>query len=90
MIILSGFLRCRTPEESQIVSHYLPAHQQLSRAEVGCLTFSVTQTSDPLVWCVEESFRDKHAFDVHQQRVAASEWGGKTGGIVRDYTISEG
>ncbi|MBT0731055.1 putative quinol monooxygenase [Rosenbergiella nectarea] len=90
MIILSGFLRCRTPEELQTVSHYLPKHQQLSRAEAGCLSFSVTQTSDPLVWRVEESFTDNHTFDLHQQRVADSEWGRKTVGIVRDYTISEG
>ncbi|KMV68124.1 antibiotic biosynthesis monooxygenase [Rosenbergiella epipactidis] len=90
MITLSGFLRCRTPEESQTVSHYLPEHQQLSRAEAGCLSFSVTQTADPLVWRVDESFTDNTAFALHQQRVAGSEWGRKTAGIVRDYKMSEG
>ncbi|WKX26904.1 putative quinol monooxygenase [Tatumella ptyseos] len=90
MIILQGFLRCRTLEESQTVSHYLPEHQQLSRAEAGCLSFTVTQTADPLVWRVEESFTDREAFASHQQRVADSLWGRKTVGIVRDYTLSEG
>ncbi len=89
MITLNGFLRCRTAEEATIVSHYLPEHRQLSLAEEGCLHFSVTQTADPLVWRVEESFVDQEAFNIHQQRVKASIWGEKTLGIPRDYKIVE-
>ena len=89
MITLEGFLRCSCLEASQIVADNLPEHQQLSLAEAGCLRFSVTRTDDPLIWRVEEAFIDREAFTFHQQRVAASEWGSKTAGIIRDYTITE-
>ncbi|MBT0727217.1 putative quinol monooxygenase [Rosenbergiella australiborealis] len=89
MVTLNGYLRCRTPEESQIVSQYLPAHRELSLQEAGCIRFSVVQTAEPQVWRVEESFIDYPAFEYHQQRVMASEWGEKTVGIVRDYVITE-
>lgn len=84
---LSGFLRCASVEDIQLVETYLPEHLRLTRAEPGCISFDVTQTDDPLVWRVEELFADRAAFDFHQQRTRASEWFSATSAIPRDYEI---
>lgn len=84
---LSGFLRCASVEDIQLVETHLPAHLRLTRAELGCIFFDVTQTDDPLVWRVEELFVDRAAFDFHQQRTRASEWFTATSTIPRDYEI---
>ncbi|KQM23419.1 MULTISPECIES: putative quinol monooxygenase [unclassified Frigoribacterium] len=84
---LSGHLICGTEEEARIVSFHLPTHVELTRAEVGCLAFDVTPTIDPLVWVVAERFEDQHVFELHQQRVAGSDWGRATVGITRRYSI---
>lgn len=84
---LSGFLRCASAEDIQLVETHLPAHLRLTRAEPGCISFDVTQTDDPLVWRVEELFVDRAAFDFHQQRTRASEWFTATSAIPRDYEI---
>ncbi|WP_425309961.1 antibiotic biosynthesis monooxygenase [Ammonicoccus fulvus] len=84
---LSGFLRCATDDEVAIVAEHLPRHIELTRAELGCLSFEVIQTEDPRVWSVEEWFTGSDAFRAHQARVIASEWGRATQGIERDYAI---
>lgn len=86
-IRLSGQLVCKTAAEARIVAVHLPGHVDRTRSEPGCLAFSVTPTDDPLVWSVEEEFEDRAAFELHQQRVAESEWGLATAGIERRYTI---
>ncbi|OBZ93806.1 antibiotic biosynthesis monooxygenase [Pararhizobium polonicum] len=85
---LSGFLRCVSMEDVEIVKRHLPDHLRLTRAEPGCLSFEVSQADDPLVWRVEELFIDRAAFDFHQQRTRASEWFTATSTIARDYNIS--
>ena len=84
---LHGELVCRDMDEVDRVAEHLPLHIALSRAEPGCLVFAVERTADPKVWSVEERFVDTTAFDAHQQRVAASEWGRMTAGIERRYTV---
>lgn len=84
---LSGFLRCSSPEDVEIVRRYLPEHIRLTRSEPGCLSFEVAQTQDPLVWRVEELFFDRAAFDFHQQRTRSSEWFTATSTIPRDYKV---
>ncbi|KAA3498073.1 antibiotic biosynthesis monooxygenase [Rhizobium rhizogenes] len=84
---LSGFLRCASVEDIQLVETHLPAHLRLTRAEPGCISFDVTQADDPLIWRVEELFVDRAAFDFHQQRTRASEWFTATAAILRDYEI---
>lgn len=84
---LIGELVCATPEQAAIVAEELPHHLELTRAEPGCLAFEVTPTADPLVWSVAEHFASERAFELHQQRVAASEWGRLTVGIERCYTV---
>ncbi|KFF58390.1 antibiotic biosynthesis monooxygenase [Cryobacterium sp. MLB-32] len=85
---LTGQLLCEDLGEAAIVMQYLPLHVGLTRAETGCLSFNVTPTHDPLVWQVDEHFRDVVSFRAHQQRVASSEWGLETSGIERRYTIT--
>ena len=87
-VSLSGRLVCRDAGEADLVRRHLPLHVTLTRAEPGCLHFTVTPTGDPLVWSVHERFVDQAAFDLHQARVQASEWGRATAGIKRDYVLA--
>jgi quinol monooxygenase YgiN len=87
---LNGFLICRSLEEADRVSHLLPDHIRLTRAEPGCLRFEVLRShSDPTRFAVSEVFRDRDAFDAHQARAAATQWARATKGIPRDYVIRE-
>ena len=90
VVTLRGRLICADGNEADIVACYLDRHVELTRAESGCLHFSVEPTADPLVWMVSERFVDKHAFDSHQARVRVSDWGRVTEGIMREYTIDYG
>lgn len=85
---LTGRLLCESAEQAEIVHRHLPRHIELTRAEEGCLRFDVTQAEDPLVWTVAELFADQSAFEAHQERVKASEWGRATTAIARDYVIT--
>lgn len=82
---LSGRLLCASSDEAEIVACHLPEHIRLSRAEPGCLSFEVTQEGDPLVWRVDECFTDRAAFELHQTRTRASDWGRATSAIARVY-----
>ena len=72
MIRLRGLLRCLTHAEASDVAAHAPEHVALSRAEAGCLSFHIAPTDDPLVWAVDETFRDRAAFDAHQARTRDS------------------
>lgn len=84
---LSGQLVCSSAAEAAVVRQHLRIHLSLTVDEPGCLLFDVRQTDDPLVWQVEERFLDAAAFETHQRRVAASEWGRATKGIERRYVV---
>ncbi|MCS3880052.1 quinol monooxygenase YgiN [Gordonia amarae] len=86
-VSLSGRLICADDQQVAVVARYLPRHIELTRAEPGCISFSVVQSQDPRIWRVEELFANAAAFESHQQRVADSEWGRVTSGIERDYTV---
>jgi len=88
-VILKGFIL--VPEEDlPRVKAALPSHAQLTRAEPGCLCFSVTPNpSNPLRFDVFEEFVDKAAFEQHQQRVQASPWGAISQNVTRHYQIVE-
>lgn len=85
---LTGRLTCASPQEADLVRAHLPEHIRLTRAEPGCLSFEVFQTGDPLVWHVEERFRDAEAFAFHQNRTRASAWWAATRAISRAYEVS--
>ncbi len=88
MIHLAGRLICKDEAEAALVAAHLPRHIELSRAEVGCLSFDVPQVA-PLIWEVRESFTDRAAFDAHQTRTKASDWFHQTAAIAREYEITE-
>lgn len=86
-VTLNGTLRCADENEAARVRTALPEHVRLTRAETGCVSFSVAATDDPLVWQVAEEFTDPAAFEAHQTRAAASDWATTTKGIAREYTV---
>lgn len=85
MIRLTGQLICTSVQELEIVQTHLPDHIRLSRAEPGCLHFDVVQTSDPMIWQVDETFRDQASFDAHQTRTRSSPWARHSAGIARAF-----
>lgn len=87
-VALTGRLVCVNADEAAVVQRFLADHIRLTRAEPGCLRFDVVQTSDALVWQVDEAFVDRAAFDAHQARTATSPWAGATAGIRRDFRIT--
>lgn len=87
-VVLTGRLICKTAEETALVAKLLPIHIELTRAEPGCISFEVTRTADPLVWQFDERFLSQQAFEAHQDRVSASEWGTLTSKIRREYIIA--
>ena len=89
MIRLTGTLICATLDDLVIVQTYLPDHICLSRAEPGCLSFDVTQSDDPLVWQLDESYTDQAAFDAHQTRNRASLWWQMSQTLIRDFQITQ-
>ncbi|SJN46924.1 Arginase/agmatinase/formimionoglutamate hydrolase [Microbacterium esteraromaticum] len=78
---------CRDDAEVQLVKRLLAQHITLTRSESGCAAFDVVQTSDPLVWQVDELFVDEVSFRAHQERAARSEWGIATRAVERRFSI---
>ena len=89
MIRLSGRLVCLSEEERSAVLLHRPAHVQATLEEPGCLSFSIDDTDDPMIFDVSESFRDRAAFDAHQARTRDSAWFAATRGILRDFRVEE-
>jgi quinol monooxygenase YgiN len=89
-IHLNGQLICATAADAALVAEHVPTHIALTRAEPGCLSFHVTQSDDPLIWTVTETFADQAAFDAHQTRTRASDWYRLTAHIPRDYVVRKG
>lgn len=87
-IKLAGQLICQDTNEAAIVEEHLPGHIALTRAEPGCISFEVKRSTSPLVWNVEEVFKDAESFHFHQARVKSSEWGHATASIKRDYAVT--
>jgi len=88
-LTLTGRLICTDNTQLEIVRTHLPEHIRLTRLEPGCEHFEVTQSSDPMVWELHERFATRADFETHQARTKASHWGQVSGGIARDYQISE-
>lgn len=84
---LSGQLVCRDQDQVAIVAENPLDHMARARAELGCISFDVVPTEDPMIWQVDECFQDGPALTAHQERVAGSEWGRATAAIERRYAI---
>jgi quinol monooxygenase YgiN len=86
-VVLTGHIQV-PPERIADIRAALPEHIRLTRAEPGCLSFSVTEhPTIPGRFDVAEKFTDAAAFDAHQARAGASDWARISAGIPRDYTI---
>lgn len=87
-VILSGYLDVPDSDIALVEAH-LPTHICLSRAEDGCVSFDVyVDPTNPNRFWVEEEFTTQAAFDAHQARVKASEWGQATAHLTRRYEIT--
>jgi (4S)-4-hydroxy-5-phosphonooxypentane-2,3-dione isomerase len=88
-VILKGYIL--VPEADLLaVRNELPNHINLTRNEAGCLVFEVAQDKETVNrFNVYEEFTDKHAFNLHQQRVRDSAWGKITISVERHYEIEE-
>lgn len=84
---LSGHLICTSAAERAAVLAYLPDHIHQTLREPGCLYFDVAQTTDPMVWSVNEAFATRADLKAHQARAATSPWANATTGIRRDYAV---
>jgi quinol monooxygenase YgiN len=75
-VYLEGELVAHSAAEHAVVDLYLEDHIALTRAEPGCLKFEVTpDAKDRNKWHVSEIFDSEAAFEAHQARAQASEWG---------------
>jgi quinol monooxygenase YgiN len=85
---LKGQVLCTNAADAALVAMHVPTHIALTLAEPGCLSFSVNQTDNPLIWDVDETFVDQAAFDAHQARTRVSDWYRLTTHIPRAYAIT--
>ena len=87
-VILSGYVD--VPDgDTAIVEKHLPTHIRLSLAEDGCVSFDVcVDPQNPNRYLVDEEFTTQAAFDAHQARVKASEWGQATAHLKRQYKLT--
>ena len=85
VVILEGYIRVPF-EELDAVKTHLGEHINNTLNEDGCLEFVVKQDdSDQCVFHVFEKFIDSDAFDAHQVRTKASDWGIITKNVERVY-----
>ncbi|MDE8601416.1 antibiotic biosynthesis monooxygenase [Marinomonas sp. RSW2] len=76
-------------EDLETVLRELPNHIILTHQESGCLVFTVTRDAkNRHRFDVYEEFADKTAFEKHQARVQASQWGKVTKNVERFYTVT--
>ena len=88
-VILKGFIEIPEEDLAKVIAS-LPKHTELTLQEHGCLEFKVEQDEkNPTQFHIYEEFISKDAFEFHQERAKASEWGKVTKNIKRNYKLSE-
>ena len=84
-VILEGYIRVPF-EELETIKTHLSEHIKNTLNEDGCLEFEVKQDDiDQCVFHVFEKFIDSDAFNAHQVRANASDWGVITKNVERVY-----
>jgi len=87
--IISGYVDVPLAELEDF-REALALHIELTRQEPGCIVFEVDEDlSHPGRFTVYEAFVDQAAFDLHQERVKASDWAEASKNIERHYTMDE-
>ena len=85
-VIVKGFIEVPSEDMDTVLSE-LPCHIALTREEEGCLIFEVNpDLTDKNRFNVYEEFRDKAAFEIHQERVKNSRWGEVSKNVLRHYS----
>ncbi|NOY41081.1 MAG: antibiotic biosynthesis monooxygenase [Planctomycetes bacterium] len=88
-IVLSGYISVPAAD-LHAVRQALPEHIEMTRAESGCLVFKVEEDpAEPGRFSVYEEFENRNAFEFHQARVQASDWGQISRNVKRHYKIDE-
>jgi quinol monooxygenase YgiN len=86
---LKGYIKVPL-EELETIEEQLDEHIQNTKKEVGCIEFRVEQSSkNECIFNVFETFVDRDAFDLHQDRVHTSSWGSLTENVERVYEVEE-
>lgn len=85
---LNGQMVCQTEDQREAILAHVDEHVRLTRAEEGCLEFSISETRDPLVFQVDEMFASEEDYQAHRARTESTEWAEATKGIKRKYNIS--
>lgn len=87
-VVLKGYILVPNID-LEILKQELVTHIELTRQELGCLVFDISQDkSNASKFIVYEEFVDKYAFDKHQQRVKDSKWGNVTKSVERHYQVT--
>ena len=88
-VILQGHIL--VPDtDLEVVTQALVVHKELTLSEPGCIVFRVSQsTLQPNRFEVYEEFTNRDAFEAHQQRVKASEWGKISKNVTRHYQVTD-
>ncbi len=88
-VILQGHILV-PDNDLEAVTQALVVHKELTLSEPGCIVFRVSQSSlQPNRFEVYEEFTSREAFEAHQQRVKASEWGHISKNVTRHYQITD-
>lgn len=88
-VILQGHILV-PDNDLEAVTQALVVHKELTLLEPGCIVFRVSQsTLQPNRFEVYEEFTSRDAFEAHQQRVKASEWGKISKNVTRHYQVTD-
>lgn len=88
-VILQGHILV-PDNDLEAVTQALVAHKELTLSEPGCIVFRVSQsTLQPNRFEIYEEFTNRDAFEAHQQRVKASEWGKISKNVTRHYQVTD-
>ncbi|MEX0969367.1 MAG: antibiotic biosynthesis monooxygenase [Paracoccaceae bacterium] len=86
-VYLDGTLVVTSATMLAVIEMYLDEHIALSRAEPGCEKFEVyPDANNTFHYIVSEIYETEEAFEAHQARAKASEWGQNTKELERRYT----
>lgn len=85
---LNGQMVCETLQQREAILTHLQKHVELTRAEPGCIEFSVEETRNPMVFQVDEMFASEADYQAHRARTESTQWAEATKGIKRQYNIS--
>jgi len=84
-VTIKGYIKVPF-EELEIIKNCLSEHIENTLNEDGCLKFEVKQDeTNKCVFHVFEKFIDSDAFNAHQARAKASDWGVMTKNVQRVY-----